>query len=75
MPSSNPLPQQEANLFKKILVSLSINGWFIEFILNIIIFIYFQKKSYEQKQYKKSLQYVKEILKKFPEHGGLILIK
>lgn len=51
MPSSNPLPQQEANLFKKIL------------------------KSYEQKQYKKSLQYVKEILKKFPEHGETLSMK
>ena len=28
------------------------------------------QKCYEQKQYKKGLQHVKEILKKFPEHGG-----
>ena len=51
MPSNNPLPPHEANLFKKIL------------------------KSYEQKQYKKSLQYVKEILKKFPEHGETLSMK
>lgn len=51
MPSSQPLPNAEANLFKKIL------------------------KSYEQKQYKKSLQYVKEILKKFPDHGETLSMK
>lgn len=51
MPSSQPLPNQEANLFKKIL------------------------KSYEQKQYKKSLQYVKEILKKIPDHGETLSMK
>jgi len=51
MSSSNPLPQQEANLFKKVL------------------------KCYEQKQYKKGLQHVKEILKKFPEHGETLSMK
>lgn len=51
MPSSNPLPPQEANLFKKIL------------------------KCYEMKQYKKSLQLVKEILKKFPDHGETLSMK
>lgn len=51
MPSSQPLPNAEANLFKKIL------------------------KSYEQKQYKKSLQYVKEILKKIPDHGETLSMK
>jgi tetratricopeptide (TPR) repeat protein len=51
MPSSQPLPNTEANLFKKIL------------------------KSYEQKQYKKSLQYVKEILKKVPDHGETLSMK
>jgi tetratricopeptide (TPR) repeat protein len=51
MPSSQPLPNAEANLFKKIL------------------------KCYEQKQYKKALQYVKEILKKFPDHGETLSMK
>lgn len=51
MPSSQPLPATEANLFKKIL------------------------KSYEQKQYKKALQYVKEILKKVPDHGETLSMK
>lgn len=51
MPSSQPLPTTEANLFKKIL------------------------KCYELKQYRKSLQYVKEILKKFPEHGETLSMK
>ncbi|CAF0928928.1 unnamed protein product [Brachionus calyciflorus] len=51
MPSSNPLPTQEANLFKKIL------------------------RCYEQKQYRKALQHVKEILKKFPDHGETLSMK
>ncbi|RNA23874.1 N-alpha-acetyltransferase auxiliary subunit [Brachionus plicatilis] len=51
MPSSNPLPSHEANLFKKIL------------------------KCYEQKQYRKALQHVKEILKKFPDHGETLSMK
>ena len=32
------------------------------------------QKCYEMKQYKKSLGLVKEILKKFPDHGGKQLI-
>ena len=64
------LPAKETALFKQILVCLhffkyEIGRWCSSRIV---------QRQYEFKQYKKGLKAAEQILKKFPEHGGWVIL-
>jgi uncharacterized protein YktA (UPF0223 family) len=48
--------------------------WWIHLFEKVMHFFQLVQKSYESKQYKKGLKAADAILKKFPDHGGIVLL-
>lgn len=72
MPTSQPLPPKEKNLFNRILVGTPATSFLWNQFVYLMYILYLQK-CYEQKQYRNGLKFAKQILSnpKYADHGGI----